>query len=39
MKNKTVKVGAFNVGLQRYWMQFPGLEERLAAITSGSWID
>ncbi len=30
MKNKTVKVGAFNVGLQRYWMQFPGLEERLA---------
>jgi L-arabinose isomerase len=29
MKNKAIKVGAFNVGLQRYWMQFPGLEERL----------
>ncbi|NMB12400.1 MAG: arabinose isomerase [Firmicutes bacterium] len=30
MRTTNVKVGTFNVGLQRYWMQFPGLEERLA---------
>ncbi|MGD8777407.1 MAG: hypothetical protein PVH88_00415 [Ignavibacteria bacterium] len=35
MKNEKAKIGLFSIGLETYWGQFPGLQQRLEKYREG----